>query len=472
LAAVISVAATSVTRMSAIAATLILARLLTPAEFGIASIGTLVVFLLMPLTDIGIAQALVRGDVLDLPHRARTAFWLVLGLGVGLYGVVFVSAEAAATFFSEKEVADLLRVMGVAVPVYALSRIPSAILERELSFGRKAVPETVASFAYSLIAVALAFLNFGFWSIAIATVARSVLLSVGILMVQAFRPRLLFDVAVAQQLLVYARFLLASSLLRLAYSNIDNAVVGRVLGASALGYYSMAFNLGNFVAVNLSEPVGRVLFPTYAKILPNTVRAGEVAQLALRYASLLISPVTIVGIVAAPAMVSLVLGPGWSPATLPLQILLVYGWARTLAPVHWAFMLAADLNRASLVINVLSLVLAIAAAYPVVLLFGYPGIAAEFALLELLRLLAMAQVVRGRLGVGWRTQLSAVLPGVLASIIAGGALFGIQLVVSPANLIAMAIELALAAFVYVAWLLATGTVSRRAVRRARQVLGR
>jgi O-antigen/teichoic acid export membrane protein len=171
-------------------------------------------------------------------------------------------------------------------------------------------------------------------------------------------------------------------------------------------------------------------------------------------------------------MVTLVLGPAWSPATLPLQILLVYGWARTLAPVHWAFMLAADLNRASLMINVLSLVLAIAGAYPIVLLFGYPGVAAEFALLELLRLLAMAQVVRGRLGVGWRTQLSAVLPGILASIIAGGALFGIQLVVPPANLIVMVLELAFAAFVYLTWLLATGAVSRRAVTRARQVLGR
>jgi O-antigen/teichoic acid export membrane protein len=154
-------------------------------------------------------------------------------------------------------------------------------------------------------------------------------------------------------------------------------------------------------------------------MLPNEERVRGAMLLILRYTGLVISPITLLGIVAAPWLVPLVLGSKWSPMTPALQVLLVYGWLRTIAPVYWMLMLAADLRRHTLAINVLSLAVALAAALPVVHLWGYTGIAVEFTLLEVFRMAWMAMSVRIRFQIRAQVQLRQLWPGLGASAVAG-----------------------------------------------------
>lgn len=396
-----------------------LARLLAPADFGVANLCAVLLAVGLPLTDIGIAQALVRGQRGDLIATARTAFWMVILLGAALYGLCLAVAEPLAAFYSEPALAPALIVIGLSILVYSTSRIPSALLERELLYKLKVLPEVTGSFLYAVFAIGLALAHLGFWSIVLATVARTIVISAGLFIVTGWRPGISFDVEVAQELIRYTRVLLAGSLLRLAYTNVDNMIVGKVQGMNALGFYAMAYNLGNLAATQIAGAVGTGLFPAYARMLPNEERVRGAMLLILRYTGLVISPITLLGIVAAPWLVPLVLGPKWSPMTSALQVLLVYGWLRTIAPVYWMLMLAADLRRRTLAINVWSLAVALAAALPVIHVWGYTGIAVEFTLLEVFRTFWMAVSVRSRFQIRAQVQLRQLWPGLGASAVAG-----------------------------------------------------
>lgn len=457
-------------RVVTVLTTFVLARLLSPHDFGIANLATVLLAVVLPLTDIGIAQSLIRGQKDTLMSTARTAFWLVIGLGGALYALGVVFSKALANFFGEPDLARVLVVSGISIVVYATSRIPSALLERELLYKRKVLPEVVGSIIYAVLAIALAFGGFGYWSIVIATVARSAVISVGLFVITRWRPGITFDVKVAQELISYARVLLASSMLRLAYTNVDNMIVGKVLGVTALGYYAMAYNLGNLLATQIAGAVGTGLFPAYSRMLPDKDRVRNAMLIILRYTGMVITPITVCGIIAAPYLVPVLVGHKWVPMTTALQVLLIYGWLRSVAPVYWMLMLAEDLRRETLWINLLSVVVAFAAALPVVHLWGFLGIAAEFTGLEVVRTAWMAVVVRNRVNAALRSQLGQLWPGFAIS-----ALVGLLLAVAlnlpiPSSALLLLTEVFAAGALYLGLLVLFGQLGRKQLLMAGSIL--
>ncbi|MDQ6691219.1 MAG: oligosaccharide flippase family protein [Candidatus Dormibacteraeota bacterium] len=446
-------------RVSTIAATLILARLLSPVDFGIANIGTLVLMVLLPLTDIGITRAVVRSTPATLAARAGTAFWFVLGLGAFFYSILYICSDAIAAFYHRPEAAGALRVIGISIVLYSASRVPAAVLERDLRYGRKAIPEVAASFIYAVAAVGLALLHFGFWSIVLATVVRSTAVSGGLFLAVWSRPPLRIFRWAALDLFRAAGVLSAASAVRLIYTNADNAIVGRVNGVTPLGYYAMAYNLGNMVAIQVAGALGGVLFPAYTRMLPDLGRVRSASLRLLRWVSLIVLPITAFGVIGAPELVPRVLGQRWTPLTAALQVLLVYGCFHSFGPIHWALLQAGDHNRTNLAINIVSLVLALAAALPVAAAFGFLGIAIEFTVLEALRFILLAWSVRRHFGVGIRRQMGAVSSGLVGTTVAVLALLALRAVWRPDHLAVLMAEFMVAAIIYTAYQVHRGVLS-------------
>jgi hypothetical protein len=138
--------------------------------------------------------------------------------------------------------------------------------------------------------------------------------------------------------------------------------------------------------------------------------------------------------------------------TTALQIILVYGWLRSVAPVYWMLMLAADLRRETLNINLLSLLVALAAALPIVYRWGFVGIAAEFTALEVFRNVWMAVVVRDKFGASLVAQAQQVWPGLAVSMVVGAVLALALRGPEPTAFVVLA-ELAAAAGLYLALLI-------------------
>ncbi|HZQ49626.1 MAG TPA: lipopolysaccharide biosynthesis protein [Candidatus Dormibacteraeota bacterium] len=457
-------------RVMTMITTFVLARLLTPHDFGIANLSSVLLAVVLPLTDIGIAQGLIRGAESTLSATARTAFWLVIALGAGLYVLGAGFSGVIAQFFGEPDLGPVLVVTNLSIVVYATSRIPSALLERELLYSRKVMPEVIGSIVYSVLAVGLALLSFGYWSIVIATLARSAVISAGLFVVTRWRPGISFDVKVARELISYARVLLASSMLRLAYTNVDNMIVGKVLGVTALGYYAMAYNLGNLLATQIAGAVGTGLFPAYSRMLPDKDRVRSAMLVILRYTGLVITPLTICGVITVPYLVPIVIGAKWLPMTTALQVILIYGWLRTVAPIYWTLMLVEDMRRDTLLINLVSLAVALAVAYPVVTNWGFVGIAIEFTLLEVVRTIWMALAIKFRLNAGLLSQMAQLWPGIAASAVVG--LLLIAALRSPigGSTLALLAEIAVAGALYLGLLVLFGQLGKKQLMMAGSVL--
>src|SRR5207248_1765707 len=127
------------------------------------------------------------------------------------------------------------------------------------------------------------------WSIVLATVLRLAVVSTGLYILVPAPPLRIFRWA-ALDLFRSSGVMSASAIVRLIYTNADNAIVGGVRGVASLGYYAMAYNLGNLVAVQVAGPMGAVLFPAYTKMLPDLDRARAANLRLLRWASFLIVP--------------------------------------------------------------------------------------------------------------------------------------------------------------------------------------
>jgi O-antigen/teichoic acid export membrane protein len=259
-------------------------------------------------------------------------------------------------------------------------------------------------------------------------------------------------------------------MLRLAYTNVDNMIVGKVLGVTALGYYAMAYNLGNLLATQIAGAVGTGLFPAYSRMLPDRERVRGAMLTILRYTGFVITPITIVGIVAVPYLVPVVIGAKWLPMVTALQVLLVYGWLRTVAPIYWTLMLVEDMRRDTLLINLLSLGAALAVAIPVVYRWGFVGIAVEFTVLEVVRTAWMAIAVRFRLKATLRSQLSQLWPGAAASAIVGALLFAATTLPFASSSFAIFGEVAVAGAVYLGLLVVSGQLGRKQLMMAGSIL--
>jgi O-antigen/teichoic acid export membrane protein len=156
----------------------------------------------------------------------------------------------------------------------------------------------------------------------------------------------------------------------------------------------------------------------------------------------------------------LAVGAKWVPMTAALQVILIYGWLRSIAPVYSTLMLAADMRRDTLLINLLSLVVALPVAIPVVYLWGFFGIAVEFTGLEVFRTLWMAMVVRGRYRAGIWWQLQQLWPGAAISAFVGLLLAFVLRLPQSGSAVAVLGELFAAGIIYLGLLLAFRQLGR------------
>jgi len=321
---------TTVNNFFAMLTRYILARMLMPAEFGLVSMAYIAIDALQMFREMGFTSALIyhKGDV----HKAAdTAFIVMQMIAALLFLLAFIAAPYAAVFFRSPNLAPVMRALAVNILISALGQVHFALLAKNLAFREKLLPDLVPTVAYGIVAVALALMGLGVWSLVIARIVDSILTSILVWMVVPWRPRLRFDRQDAKRLFDYGKHIVGSSILIYFITNLDNTFIGRVLGEAQLGYYGFAYNLANLPATQISRLIGQVLFPAYSKIRDDLETMRTVFFKTLHYVSLVSIPVAIGTIAFAAPFVNTLYGARWAPAIVPLQLLGIYGLLRSIA---------------------------------------------------------------------------------------------------------------------------------------------
>ena len=304
--------------------TIILARLLTPAQFGIIAFATTAIATLDAVRDLGVSLAIIqRRDRVD--EASTTAFWLTLASNLIAWIVLVAVAPSVATFFQEPLINDVLPILSLTFIINGLGAVHDARLQREMQFGRRMIPTLAGSIVKGVVSITLALTGFGVWALVFGQISGQTTYTGVIWRLTRWHPKLAFDMALAGELLAFGYKIIIDSTLSMLQTNIDYIFIGRLLGETALGVYTIAYRVPELIIINMCNVIANVLFPAYASIQEDRPRLRRTLLLAMRYIALVTVPVGVGLALISPLFVSVFFPPVWAEAGRIMAVLSLYG---------------------------------------------------------------------------------------------------------------------------------------------------
>jgi PST family polysaccharide transporter len=400
----------------------VLARLVSVDGFGLVAQAMIVTGLAALVSEIGMGPALVQRRELTETH-IRVAFTVSLLSGLALMAAIWFGAPLAAAAFRSPAVVPVLRLISSTCLFTALGATASSLLQRQLAFRALFGVEFTSYFlGYGVVGVTLAVCGYGVWALGWAPVAEA-LLRAGLLYATYPHPvRPSLARAEARQLFHFGAGMTLSRLANYAALTGEKFVVGRQLGAVALGLYSRAYQLMTLPMSEFSEVVGAVLFPAYAEIQNEPARLRRAALVTISLSALAVFPMLAVLAIAAPELVVGILGPMWAGAVVPLQILCLGGAFRAIYSLGDSVARAKGAVYAKTWRHAVS-ALCVVGGSLLGCRWGIAGVAVGVVGALAVMYLLMAQLTVRLSGAGWAAFFAAHVPGlILAGCVVGLAL--------------------------------------------------
>jgi O-antigen/teichoic acid export membrane protein len=219
--------------------------------------------------------------------------------------------------------------MAIVPFITGLSSPGLAKLNKELHFGKLALFQAIQSFLNAAFTILIAYFLRSVWALVVATIFGEAVRSLGSFFVHPYRPGRNFDFKKAKELWGFGRWVLANQILHYLFNDGDDWVVGRVLSSQALGFYQMAYNIGNAPSTEVTSVFSQVAFPIFSRIQDDLVRLRLAYLRVMQVVMFLSTPVSVGIWLVAPDAVFLLMGEKWMPMVASLQILLIWGWIRS-----------------------------------------------------------------------------------------------------------------------------------------------
>lgn len=393
------------------AVALVLVRLLSPSDFGIAAMALAFTGLALLLTDVALSATLIQRPSITQAD-CSTAFWTTLGAGavVSLAGIAL--APLVASFFSTPDVEALFAVAWGGAFISALGMTQSALLTREMDFRGIELRDMAATAASGGLALVLAALGAGAWALVAYSLAFSATSTLLVWRLSPWRPTWEISRESLRRLAPFGLKVSASRLLGYLNLNADNILVGRYLGTTALGSYAVAYNVVYLPTARLTQPIQDVLFAGLSRLQEDPARLGRAW---LRGNALIVTvaaPAFLGMAVVAPDFVPVVLGDRWSDAVPVLQLLSLAGIAQALTALNWSAMQAVGQAGALLRFMVFSTALTVA-GFVTGLVWGIAGVAGMFAASRFVVAVCFAWLVGRAVAVPLRAFVRAQLPALV-----------------------------------------------------------
>lgn len=299
---------------------LVLARILTPHEYGLIGIITIFIAVFSSIVDSGFSSALIRKkEARDIDYN--TIFFFNLVLSVLLFGLFYIGAPYIGSFFDEPQLVALSRVMGLIVIINAFALIQRTILVKRIDFKTQTKVSFIASVSSGIIGIAMALSGFGVWSLVGQQLSRQLLNTVFLWFYGRWFPKLQFSIASFKELFGFGWKLLVSGLIDTIWRQIYQVVIGRCYSSATLGQYTRAEQFASLCSSNLNAVVSRVTYPVLSSIQDDKDRLKAAYRRIIRL-TMLVTFVMVLGLGAvAKPMILVLIGEQWLPCVPILQII-------------------------------------------------------------------------------------------------------------------------------------------------------
>jgi O-antigen/teichoic acid export membrane protein len=446
---------------------LLLSRILTPDDFGLMAMAAVVTGLASVVRDVGAGPALVREPRLT-PSFVSSQFVVAATFGLVLAVMIVGVAPIAVAVFEEPDLAPILIVLALGFAIGGLGVVPQALLERRLAFRPIAVAEVIAGAVALVAAIVAATAGLG----AIALAFQAVVQTTVAVFVLAFAARWLpTDMPAFVDIRRGLRFgtpLAGFATLNYLVRNADNALIGAVLGAGPLGYYSVAYRV-MLLPVQVVNSVGnRVLLPVLAHGDRASQRAAYLSALGISAVVGLPIAAGLAG--AADQVIRVLLGPGWEPSVPVLQLLSLVALAQVVGATVGPVFVATGHTDRLFAWGLISSLIAVA-SFIIGLPYGIVGVAAAYAIASLILIGPSMAVSLPLIDTSVADAGRRVAPALMAATAGGLVAYGIGLaLVGPLPVIVLALQVAglIGVYIPVLWVLDRASVRmiQRVARRA------
>jgi O-antigen/teichoic acid export membrane protein len=246
----------------------ILARLLTPTDFGVMATAMIIISFAQVFWDAGLSRALIQSPE-NVEAAADVIFWTNLFLAALIYILLFFASPQLAAFFSNPAAEPVLRVLGFQIIIASLTSVQQALLVRALDFRRLFWIKLLTSFVPGIISIPLALYGYGVWALVSSSLAGQVLYSVMLWTASPWRPHRTFNFTHAKKLFRFGIWAVGESLAAWFFTWGDNLLVGKFLGVHDLGVYRTGWMIVAIIFGLVFNPFASILFPIFSRLQDN-----------------------------------------------------------------------------------------------------------------------------------------------------------------------------------------------------------
>ncbi len=309
----------------------VLARMLEPSTFGLFAMAFIAIDGLSLFKSFGLDGGIIQKK--DAPEKAyHTAFFIIAAMSLLLALICFGLAPSIGAFFANVELGSVIRALGVVFIVSGFGRVPSAILTRHLRFRLISVIALVGSIVNSIFAILFALIWPNVWSLVGAYVIRHSTMAVLSWYFSGYRLKWEFDWGLARELFGFGKFLIGLSAVSYVWANVSNMVIGKLLDVAAVGYFTLASNIGNFINSHFTHVISQVMFPAYSALQNDRESVGRAYLKVVKFVMMLTLPYSIALICLAREFTLTIYGERWLSIVPVMRFL---GFAQMVAPIYF-----------------------------------------------------------------------------------------------------------------------------------------
>jgi len=318
---------------------IILARLLTPDDYGTVALVTIFLSVALVLVNSGLGKALVQKSEID-GLDVNSVFYVSSAISWALYGVLFLFAPTIAAYYRIAELTPIVRVLALNLPLYALNSVQNVELYRQMKFHLTFRIAVITASASAVVGVGLALLGFGVWSLVWSSLCGAVASVIARGFVTTWRPRLTFSWTRVRTLFDFGWKIMAGDLLESMVSNLYGLVIGRCYSQADLAFVNKGRNIPDILQSNINTSLVEVSFPALVRLQQNRERLLNALSRLLSVSSFVMFPCMFFLAAVSENAILFLYGEKWTPCIPYMQIVCVMGSTITIAAVNLQAILA------------------------------------------------------------------------------------------------------------------------------------
>ena len=299
---------------------IILARLLTPNDYGVVALVNVFIILANVFVTSGFGTALIQKENSNEVDFS-TIFYLSEAVSIIVYAIIFFLAPFIADFYKNSEMTLILRVFALQLPISAFNSIQQAYISKHIMFKKVFVSTTISAILSGLIGIFMAYSDFGVWALIGQYLSNTIIVSITLALQISWRPKLIFSWKAGKPLISFGWKILATSLLGEFFNQLRSLILGKVYTASDLAYYNRGLRFPELVSNNVNNTISGVLFPVLSKYGNDFDKVKTGLRRAIRMSTFILMPLLFGMMMTSKEIILLLLTKKWIAAVPYMQIL-------------------------------------------------------------------------------------------------------------------------------------------------------